>query len=131
MILPQGDLTGRCLCTSVLVLMKRTSVWHEEMIDLLRLASQNRNLMDALLEDLCTPEELQAIERRWQIIKYLYKDTPQREIREKLGVAIATVTRGSRMLKNPNGGFARLIHMILTTKHPTRLTQAWRKQLME
>ena len=48
-----------------------------------------------------------------------------------LDVAIATVTRGSRMLKNPNGGFARIIHMLLTTKNPTGLTKTWRNQLME
>ncbi len=105
--------------------------WHKELIDLLQFASQDRNLLDSLLEDLCSPEELAVMARRWQIVKLLHKDTPHREIVDRLDVAIGTVTRGSRMLKNPTGGFARLIHMILTTKRPNGPIKAWRNQLME
>ena len=111
--------------------MKNNPVWHEELVELLQIASKDRNLLYAFIDDLFTPEEIQVIERRWQIIKRLYKDIPQREIADNLDVAIATVTRGSRMLKNPNGGFARIIHMLLTTKNPTGLTKTWRNQLME
>jgi len=102
-----------------------------ELIHLLQLASEDKKLFSALLDDLFTPEEIETLARRWQIIKELQKKTPQREIADKLGVAIATVTRGSRMLKNPNGDFARIIRMILSTKNPTGSTKTWRNQLME
>lgn len=111
--------------------MSSNPAWHEELIDLVQLAAQDRNLLDALLDDLCTPAELSTMARRWQIIKDLHKDKPQRDIADRTGVAIGTITRGSRMLQKPTGGFARLIHMILTTKNPTGPTKTWRNQLME
>lgn len=111
--------------------MPRNFAWQEELIDLVKLAACDRDLLDAFLVDLCTPAELSAMAGRWQIIKDLYKDKPQRDIADRTGVAIATITRGSRMLQKPTSGFARLIHVILTTKNPTGPTKAWRNQLME
>ena len=110
--------------------MKSNPAWHEELIDLFKLAASDRNLLDALLDDLCTPAELSAMARRWQIIKDLQRDISQRDIADRTGVAIATVTRGSRMLKKPTGGFARLIHMILTTKRPNGPVKAWRSHVI-
>ena len=48
------------------------------------------------LESLLTPRELAEISKRLQIFKLLDQGVPQREIAERLGVGIATVTRGSR-----------------------------------
>ena len=110
--------------------MSRNPTWHEELIDLVKLAAGDRKLLSALLDDLCTPAELSAMAGRWQIMKDLYKQTPQRDIADRTGIAIATITRGSRLLHKPTGGFARLIHMILTTKNPTAPIKAWRNQLM-
>lgn len=111
--------------------MSSNPAWHEELIDLFKFAAQDRNLLDVFLDDLCSRAELEAMARRWQIVKHLYKDTPHHEIADRVAVAIATVTRGSRTLKNPTGGFTRLIRMILTTRRPNRAVQAWRNQLME
>lgn len=58
-----------------------------------------------LLEDLLTPQELDQLTERWQLVQLLAAGTPQREIAKKLGVSIATVTRGSRMLQHGSGGF--------------------------
>jgi len=66
--------------------------------------------MDAFLEDLLTPGEYGEIARRWQLVKQLDKGIPQRQIAEDLGVGIATVTRGSRELRDPNGGFRKVLH---------------------
>lgn len=59
-----------------------------------------------LLEDLLTPQELDQLTERWQLVQLLAAGTPQREIAKQLGVSIATVTRGSRMLQHGSGGFA-------------------------
>lgn len=55
--------------------------------------------MERLLEDLLTSSELSEISNRLEIFRLLRAGMPQRQIAEKLGVGIATVTRGSRALK--------------------------------
>jgi len=52
--------------------------------------------MKTFLKALFTPEEFQSIPLRLQIVKLLKKGVSQREIVKKLGVGIATVTRGSK-----------------------------------
>jgi TrpR family trp operon transcriptional repressor len=65
--------------------------------------------LDAFLEDLLTLKEYQELAVRWEIIRRLAKGDPQRHIADELGVGIATVTRGARMLQNPQGGFHRML----------------------
>lgn len=52
-----------------------------------------------LLKGLLTLGELEEIARRLQIVKLLKEGMSQREIAEKLKVGIATVTRGSKEIK--------------------------------
>ncbi|HLC66421.1 MAG TPA: Trp family transcriptional regulator [Candidatus Nanoarchaeia archaeon] len=60
---------------------------------------------DLLLQDLLTPQEIDSLAERWQLIQELVKGTPQREIADKLNVSISKVTRGSRALQYGSGGF--------------------------
>ncbi|PLX24646.1 transcriptional regulator [Candidatus Parcubacteria bacterium] len=55
--------------------------------------------MQEFLYGLFTPQEIESIPRRLEIIKLLKKGMPQHEIAQKLGVGVATVTRGSKELK--------------------------------
>ncbi len=64
------------------------------------LAAKNYDSLDQALSDLLTPTEMSEISKRLQILRLLEAGLPQREIAEILGVGIATVTRGSRALKN-------------------------------
>ena len=75
--------------------------------DLYKLFASIRNEKEArmLLEDILTPQEIQDIAERWQIVRALAAGIPQRTIAENLDVSIATITRGSRMLKAGSGGF--------------------------
>ncbi len=56
--------------------------------------------MEELLTDLLTTSELSEISKRLEIFKLLKEGKPQRQIAEILGVGIATVTRGSKALKD-------------------------------
>lgn len=56
-------------------------------------------LAEAFLRNILTPADLEEISLRLQIFKLLFKGIPQREVAEKLGVSIGTVSRGSRELK--------------------------------
>jgi len=58
---------------------------------------------EKLLEAIFTPDELIMLSNRWKVLKQLYQDTPQRTVKEQLGVSITTVTKGSRVLKYGSG----------------------------
>lgn len=63
------------------------------------LSLKNEKEMEDFLLGILTSKELEEIPTRLQIVKMLKKGIPQHEIAEKLGVGIATVTRGSAELK--------------------------------
>lgn len=55
--------------------------------------------MESKLNALLTPNEIGEMQRRLQIFALLEEGVSQRDIAKQLGVGIATVTRGSRALK--------------------------------
>ena len=55
--------------------------------------------MKDFLLGIFTPKELEEIPARLQIVKMLKKGIAQHKVAEKLGVGIATVTRGSKELQ--------------------------------
>jgi TrpR family trp operon transcriptional repressor len=63
------------------------------------LAQNSSEAMEKTLRDLLTAGELSDVANRLQIIEMLQQGVPQRQIADKLGVGIATVTRGSHHLK--------------------------------
>ncbi|GEM_PF-518689 len=73
----------------------------------------------ALLRDILTPAELIAVAERWNIVKMIAAGHSQREIRDGLGVGIATVTRGSRQLQYSEfGGFAKAFDAMVELGRP-------------
>lgn len=81
----------------------------QEFETVFRLAARNPKTLSLFLDDLMSPEELVILPIRWQIIKRLWQKQPQHEIAKDLGVGVATVTRGSKMLQNKKGGFWRIL----------------------
>ena len=63
------------------------------------------------LADLCTPNELKALEERWEVAKLLATNKyTYREISAKLGASTTTVTRVARFLFDKNNkGYTSLI----------------------
>src|SRR5688500_6650928 len=59
--------------------------------------------MERFLSDLCTPQELEAMAERWQVVKLLEEEIPYRQIYEMTGVSTATVTRVAKSLKLGTG----------------------------
>ena len=70
----------------------------DQLIDLL-LSIKNREEMEDFLLGILTPKELEEIPTRLQIVKMLRRGISQHEIAQKLGVGIATVTRGSKEIQ--------------------------------
>jgi TrpR family trp operon transcriptional repressor len=63
------------------------------------LSFRSQKELENFLIGLLTPQEIEQFDKRLDIIEYLKNDLPQRQIAEKMKVGIATVTRGSKMLK--------------------------------
>ena len=84
---------------------------HQELAGILA-SITNEEQMGNLLQDFLTPQELEDLVLRWEIIKLLHTGMPQREIARELGVAIGTVSRGARELKYGHDGFVYLLEKL-------------------
>lgn len=69
-----------------------------EFINIINKKAHTKEL-EQFIHAILTPKELDEIPKRLQIVKMLKKGLPQREIVEKLGVGVATVTRGSKEIQ--------------------------------
>ena len=58
-----------------------------------------------LLEDILTPQELESVVERWQLVQGLASGEAQRDLAQRLGISISKITRGSRALQYGSGGF--------------------------
>lgn len=59
----------------------------------------------ALLRDLTTPAELEALVDRWRVVKYLDQGMPYRQIHARTGVSVTTIGRVARFLEDGSGGY--------------------------
>src|SRR3989338_6919585 len=84
---------------------KKIPEYKEELVEIFSKIQGDKNLMKEFLLDVLTPAEFEALALRWQIVKKLNKGETHRSVAGDLGLGISTVTRGSRELRNKNGGF--------------------------
>ncbi|WP_206860986.1 YerC/YecD family TrpR-related protein [Lysobacter changpingensis] len=61
--------------------------------------------VQAFLEDLCTPAELEAMGDRWRVVPLLQENVPYREIHERTQVSVTTIGRVARTLERGAGGY--------------------------
>jgi len=66
-----------------------------ELVAAFRKQKSPREMSD-FLKGILTPKELKEVTIRLQIVKMIKKGLPHHEIARRLGVGVATVTRGSR-----------------------------------
>lgn len=69
----------------------------------------------ALLEDLCTPAELEAIIDRWRVALLLNQGIPYRAIHESTGVSVTTIGRVARFLQAGTGGYLTALNQLKDT----------------
>ncbi len=86
--------------------------YKKELLKVIVQAAKDQRLLDALMNDLLTPEEYRELTNRWQIVKRLSQGIGQRTIAQELKVGVATVTRGVHVLENENGGFNQLLEKV-------------------
>lgn len=83
------------------------------------LAMQSPEECRALLRDLTTPAELEALVDRWRVVKYLDQGMPYREIHARTGVSVTTIGRVARFLEDGNGGYRMALERIKQTPDDT------------
>lgn len=84
---------------------KKIPEYKQELVEIFSKILGDKNLMKEFLMDILTPAEFEALALRWQVVKKLHQGETHRSIAGDLGLGISTVTRGSRELRNKNGGF--------------------------
>lgn len=84
---------------------KKIPEYKDELIQIFSKITHDKDLTVLFLKDILTPNEFETLSLRWQIVKKLNKGETQRSVVGDLGLGMSTVTRGSRMLRNKNGGF--------------------------
>lgn len=79
--------------------------------ELVKLLSEiaNYEAMSSILSNLLTPGEREELALRVQIFKGLIAGESQRALAKKLGVSLATISRGSRELKYGKAGVAKAL----------------------
>ena len=75
--------------------------YYNSFVDILLSLTSKKEARE-FLDGILTPKERMEIPVRLEIVKLLKKGIPQHEIASKLGVGIATVTRGSKELAKGN-----------------------------
>lgn len=66
---------------------------------------QDSKSMESFLKDLCTPQELEVLASRWEVVLLLEEGHSYRKIHEKCGASLATITRVAKSLKYGTGGY--------------------------
>lgn len=69
------------------------------------LGLHGREELRALLRDLCTPAELEALADRWRVVPLLLEGLPYREIHDRTAVSVTTIGRVARCLVQGEGGY--------------------------
>ena len=84
---------------------KKIAEYKKELVKVFSKIHGDKSFMHEFLIDILTPAEFETLALRWQIVKKLNKGETRRAVAGDLGLGISTVTRGSRELRNKNGGF--------------------------
>lgn len=71
----------------------------------------------AMLIDLCTPAELEAMADRWQVVPLLLRGVPYRDIHQRTGVSVTTVGRVARCLTHGAGGYRKAAEQLGLHRH--------------
>ncbi len=66
------------------------------------------NFVENFFNCLLTPAEINDMATRWITVKEIEKGTPQREIAKKFHISLCKITRGSKVLKDPNSAFRKI-----------------------
>jgi len=76
------------------------------------LALNSPSECESFLQDLCTPNELEALADRWEVARLVQRGVPYRQIQETTSVSTATITRVARALVHGSGGYQKILNRL-------------------
>lgn len=71
--------------------------------------TKDSQLILGFLGDLLTPNERHEVATRWELVRRIHRGISQRTISRDLGLSLCKITRGSKILKDPDSAFRRMI----------------------
>ncbi len=71
---------------------------------------QSATAMRRFLDEIFTPAELHDLSLRWRLLEQLRDGVPQRTIARDLHISLCKITRGARVLRDPQALTAGLLH---------------------
>jgi TrpR-related protein YerC/YecD len=94
------------------ILSQREEVAAED--ELFRAVLSLRELAEcrAFFQDLCTPAELQALKDRWAVAECLAEGLSYRQIHDRTGVSLTTISRVARYLSGGAGGYQKVLERL-------------------
>ena len=80
----------------------------------------DRTEVEQFLKDLCTPQEIGALQERWRVCQLLDQNNMSyRDIHEITGASLTTISRVARFLKNESyHGYRALLDKIKKSPYP-------------
>jgi TrpR family trp operon transcriptional repressor len=66
-------------------------------------------LVEGFLREILTPSEIEGISFRWELVKRLNRGQSQRSVASELGLSLCKITRGARILKQPDSALRTLL----------------------
>jgi Trp operon repressor len=91
---------------------KKILEYKKELVEVFSKINGDKQLMAEFLTDILTPAEFDDLALRWQLVKKLNKGETHRSVAGDLGLGLGTVMRGSRELRNKNGGFTLMLRKL-------------------
>jgi len=73
---------------------------------------EDEKQLHKLLHEILTPAEINDLALRWKLMKMLKEGIPQRKIASDLGISLCKITRGSKILKEPDS----IVNKIISDK---------------
>lgn len=80
----------------------------EELTEIFAKTTDKRKIRK-LFEEILTKSEIKDIEKRWYLMKELYKGVPQRKIAKDMEISLCKITRGSEVLKQDDSEFKQIL----------------------
>ncbi|MBI9016939.1 MAG: transcriptional regulator [Phycisphaerae bacterium] len=87
--------------------------------------------MTKLFNEILTTAERRDVGLRWQLMKLIRQEVPQRTIAKDLGISLCKITRGAKILKNPDSVSLRFLNTQEGTKEHDPEQQPQKKPITE